>query len=884
MLGLGLVVGGALALAWVYRVPLISTAVPWALERAGLAPAALTVVAVEADRLEARDLTLADGRLTAERLSVTYAPAGLARGRIERVEIAGPRLDASWSPDTGLDLGPLGAVLGGSGGGGYTPALPVRTVRVTDARLGIDTPWGAVRTLGDVTLDASGAAPELTADLTVSGAGLFATARIDSRPWPDPTVDGTLTVEAEARDRAGLAQGLGGTATLRVDWRDGEVSVTSEALTIRADALDPALTEPWPATLATLAAGPLSLRVESPADGPAPRLSMPLGPDLTPGQPRLDGRVRVETARLSATADAHVTRSDGQIVARLTDVTATADPVPLAGVEGLSVELTSPRLDLRDAQLAGAAHVVANATKLDIAGVLAGPMHLDAGGSVDLSLAGGTITLDDAALEVSEARAADGAWTGPPTLTLALTEEGSHTVSLDLTAGDAPAVTLDAALRPVILGGTAEGRVERVTLAGRWPPSPEAPLRLTAMAPDLRLDPITVTDATADLTLRPEGPTLDVDVRLPRLPGEPTGSSRSGHPLRPLRVTGTVSPDPDEAARLRVDATLGAPFRETVGTVRGWLSRDGRDGRLTLNARPLPLGDDGVQPWHLYSALVDLSTRAGTIGLQGTATWRDGGPLRPDLSVGLVDVEAAYGATRLRNLHGVVRLTGLAPPASPKQELAAAVLDMGLPFTDLVVAYHLDGKGAFVLDSARMHLADGKISTGAAVIPLSGFDRIPLTLTVEGLDLGKLAAMMPVDDLNVSGQVDGKVPLVITPGAVRVDAGRLASVGPGTLRYTGEALPDGMEGVDLARRALENFQYDALSMTVDGDTLDEMAMDVRLEGANEAVLDGYPFQLNFSVSGPLTRLIQEGLQGYTIPQRIVERLESMGLAPGDGSP
>jgi hypothetical protein len=287
-----------------------------------------------------------------------------------------------------------------------------------------------------------------------------------------------------------------------------------------------------------------------------------------------------------------------------------------------------------------------------------------------------------------------------------------------------------------------------------------------------------------------------------------------------------------------------------------------------------------VQPWHPHGRLKDLSASAGTVAVEGSVTWAKGGRPRPDLSVGLADVDAAFGATGLTKLNGVVRLTGLAPLRSPSQELVAAGLRMGLPFSDLSVRYRLDGGGSFVLEEARMHFAGGEIVSDSATIPLAGFERIPLTLTVTGLDLGQLAAMTPIDDLAVTGTVDGQVPMVILPGEVRIDAGRLGAQGAGALRYTGSALPDAAgagQGVDLARRALEDFQYTGLSMDVDGSTRDDFRVGLHLSGSNPQVLDGYPFELNLTLSGPLTKIIRDSIASYTIPDRIREKLLDMGL-------
>ncbi|MBB4287395.1 intermembrane phospholipid transport protein YdbH family protein [Roseospira goensis] len=1012
VLGPALLATAVLAAAWWGRAPIVETVAPALLARAGLGPARLTVETLDPGRAVLADVTLAGGRLRAERIVLTYTPRGLAEGHVDRIDIAGAVATAAWSADAGLDAGPVTPWLGGGAGAAGPPTLPFDALTLTDARLTLDTPHGPVRALGDGALDTSADRPALTADVTVWGTGVFAAATVTARPWPTPEATATVSVQAAPRDRAGLARALRGAGTVTAAWRDGVLTLTGEAVEIGATALDPALLHPWHPALAALAAGPLALRLEPAADGTPPRVVLPLGPGLTPGPPRLRGRLHLETRRLTAAAEArpggtldlrlnahdvivpHVgtgatvkaagrltldgdgpalawrartplrvtlpsvlprlaraampalggppagpvtltlagrrdgapwtarlrpdsdpdgapawavaldgaatlgdaagrtgrlatamdgrlTRAAGLHAATLTDVALTVRGLTPAGLTDLAADLSSPRMTLADGTLAGRVDLHGTAAAVAHAALTTGPADLTAAGTLALSASHATLTLDGGALTLARPTAPDGAWRGPDRLALTLAADRAHAASLTWGAPDGAALTLDAALAPLALeDGSITGRLDTLTVAGRLPPRDAVPFAAAATLPTVRVGAWTVADGRADLTLRPAGPEITLAGRLPALPGETAPRPDAGHPLRPLRLEGQLAPDPADPARLAVTLTADAPRRAGVATATGWLARDGSAGRLRLATPPLALGRDGIQPWHLYGKLVDLSASAGTLAVSGTLAWRDGTKPTPDLSIGLADVDAAYGTTRLRRLNGVVRLTGLAPPASPSQELAAAGLDLGLPFSDLVVRYRLDpARRAFVLESARMALAGGTITAGEAVVPLAGFDRVPLMLTVEGLDLAELAALTPLDDLSVTGRVDGRVPLVITPGAVRIDAGRLAAVEPGAVRYAGTALPEGMQGVDLARRALQDFAYTDLSMDVDGRTDDDMAVRVRLEGSNPAVLDGYPFQLNVSLSGPLARMVQDSLRGYAIPDRIRERLRALDLDP-----
>lgn len=1017
-----LVLVAALAALWHWRAQIIEAVAPWALEVAGLGPAGLRVTALTPQRIELADLTMAGDTLGARRLALDLDPADLMRGRLGTLTVEGLTAQAGWSPEGGLDLGPLTPLLEGGEGDAPPPVLPVQRLTLRDARLAVATPWGEMRALGD-----GGASPTPTgdgitasADLTVSGAGVFAATTLEATLGDAPTVSAEIIAQADRRNRPGLARGLQGTADLGVMWREGRLDVRADALDLSAEALDPALLDRLPAPLATLAEGPLSVALTPPADDTPARLSLPLSAEAGP-PPTLSGRLAVKTARLGLSAHARLEgggtagsawtapphgtldldmavgtlpvpavgtltdlrargrlslAEDGALVwhadapvsatltapdkalsgllesvlgrpssgptalalsgrddasdwratlrpeadgwavglrntalkideaggasvrvaagldatlsgpvnlatvsAAVTDLAASAEGLAPVGLSGLRATLYSPRLMLADGHLTGPLTLAADTGRLDHPSLTADEVTLAARGVLDspITLDGGLLTLSSATLTATSPQATGGTWVGPDVLTLTLAPDRPHVVALHRDAAAGLGTVLDVVLGPVALGGTVTGSAEGLALAGRLPATDHLPFAARVALPSVRLDSGPLRRVEARLRLTPAGPSLAVSGEVPSLPGEVPPAAGERHPLRPLRLSATLEPDPDEPDRFAVAVRIGGPAQPNAARIRGWISRDGQDGRLRLDTPALELGGKGLQPWHLHGSLVDLSTRAGTLAVQGTIAWRDGAPPRPDLTVGLADVDAAYGTTGLRKINGVVRLTGFTPPSSPSNELVAAELDMGLPFQDLVLRFRFDGEGHFVLERASMRLADGDISTGPATIPLAGFDSIPLTLEVQGLDLSQLARLTPVDDLAMTGRVNGTVPMIITPGAVRIDAARLAAVAPGVVQYGGEALPEGMQSVDLAKQALRNFEYSDLSMDVNGGTADDMTLDLRLEGSNPEVLDGYPFQLNLSVTGPLTRMVQDSLQGYTVPQRIIENLQKLGL-------
>ena len=105
----------------------------------------------------------------------------------------------------------------------------------------------------------------------------------------------------------------------------------------------------------------------------------------------------------------------------------------------------------------------------------------------------------------------------------------------------------------------------------------------------------------------------------------------------------------------------------------------------------------------------------------------------------------------------------------------------------------------------------------------------------------------------------------LAEGAVGVVGGALASRGPGVLRYSGQGLPERLaareDTVGLALQALSDFRYERLAISVDKALAGPGSAILRVEGANPAVLEGYPFVFNIDLSTDFNRLVALILEG-----------------------
>ncbi len=143
-LALGLTVTLLLALAgvglWTYRVDLVSWAVTRVLERQGLGPAAFIIDTMDLQGLRAHGVTLRNGAIKANELTISYAPLELLSSHLGQVEIGGFSLTLAIT-NRGLEMGGEPLAMGGSPA---TGGLRIDALTLRDAHLLLNTAAGPI--------------------------------------------------------------------------------------------------------------------------------------------------------------------------------------------------------------------------------------------------------------------------------------------------------------------------------------------------------------------------------------------------------------------------------------------------------------------------------------------------------------------------------------------------------------------------------------------------------------------------------------------------------------------------------------------------------------------------------------------------------------------
>lgn len=80
----------------------------------------------------------------------------------------------------------------------------------------------------------------------------------------------------------------------------------------------------------------------------------------------------------------------------------------------------------------------------------------------------------------------------------------------------------------------------------------------------------------------------------------------------------------------------------------------------------------------------------------------------------------------------------------------------------------------------------------------------------------------------------------------------------------------------LFLQLVHDFTYDSVRVTLDEDPSGGVSSRFEIRGSNATVYDGIPVELNISMSGPLRDILHQSIKTYTLPERLLTRIQGAG--------
>lgn len=252
--------------------------------------------------------------------------------------------------------------------------------------------------------------------------------------------------------------------------------------------------------------------------------------------------------------------------------------------------------------------------------------------------------------------------------------------------------------------------------------------------------------------------------------------------------------------------------------------------------------------------------------------------ITPKGDVRIEGLAGVFEGVKFTKANGNIYLDSFSNVSLQNQIVTVGTLNAGLPLSDGKIVLSLTKEGALTVHQSSWSLAGGSISSSPFTINLKN-PSADVTLTARQLDLVELFKLAPMEGLDATGRVDGRIPVQLRGNAVTIVNGVLETTGQGGIRYSPKEIPaflqDGSrkEILDL-RVALEAFRYDSLKMTLNGAAGGTQKISLQVKGHNPQFYGGRPVVVNFNVEGPLQSVIQYAPGGSNIADGVREQIET----------
>jgi hypothetical protein len=362
------------------------------------------------------------------------------------------------------------------------------------------------------------------------------------------------------------------------------------------------------------------------------------------------------------------------------------------------------------------------------------------------------------------------------------------------------------------------------------------------------------------------------------LSGEVRDSSRTAR-FRPLKIDLEGERDGETISVSGVLETLDRAVRLPL---KGSADVSEMTGKMDIGPTSIRFRKGGLQPVALSPELAALRNVGGAVRISAAFDFGVDGAVRIRLSLTFEDLSARMGDVEVAGLSGTVNLSQLSPLATAgPQRLKARRVIAGVPVdrprARFTILPHRHGV------SVRLHDAAGDLAGGEIAVEDARWDSAAQTnafdVRVRDVAIDRLLRDWQVEGITGTGRLSGMIPVRIGRTGLAVAGGRLDSAGAGVIRVdwgsARETLVNSGEQVALTVSALENFGYDLLSIGIDQPEDGALTLAIGLEGANPAVLDGYPFRFNINLSGELAPILEAVREG----RRIGAELLQGGLGP-----
>jgi hypothetical protein len=275
------------------------------------------------------------------------------------------------------------------------------------------------------------------------------------------------------------------------------------------------------------------------------------------------------------------------------------------------------------------------------------------------------------------------------------------------------------------------------------------------------------------------------------------------------------------------------------------------------------------------SPLPDFDLTAGSASLDGTLTFRNWLPHKGTLSTKLSGVAGFSSSIAFTGVATDLNLDYDAAGGLQAQpaDISIGLVDIGFGLRELTARYHLR------LQDESVDISDLKLDAFGGVVRVEPFSLDSnavshnVIVTLESIDLAKLLAAQDFGAIDLTGKVNGTIPVTIGGNGIQIEGGRIEGVAPGgIIRYQQSGAESGSPatGMGIATKALSNFEYETLSSDVSYQENGDLVLQMQIRGRNPDLEGGRPIVLNLGVENNVPQMLKS-LQAARSIEDILER-------------
>lgn len=349
-------------------------------------------------------------------------------------------------------------------------------------------------------------------------------------------------------------------------------------------------------------------------------------------------------------------------------------------------------------------------------------------------------------------------------------------------------------------------------------------------------------------------------------------------PLSPLTLQFALRPSIfDEPIKQAAWAAYAGKQRQKLD---GTLDYHPDNGQTVIHLNPVKLAAAGLTTLTPLAKKYDLAFSKGTMNVSGDIGFEPGAnavSIKGPLAVTFDHVAGNWNNFLFADLNGPLYVESLAPfliASQPERlQLTKTPQNANKFSLSLMNDQGVLAKGGVALASSAadvIKITPGSFAFAAGTLGISPFSvdltapgNITTKLSLNNIDIEKLAALMGSPSLEANGKVSGIVPLSFKNGQLSFSRGQISNSGNGYFKYQPESIPPSLQGDDArmqtVRKALSDFHFELLNFEMDGPMDGHMTSSLKAKGTNP-VFGERPIEINLKLEGDLGKILQQALQ------------------------